>query len=347
MHAYTPPLHWLSQRIRILCVAMFLGGSLLPPFIPREALAQNDEPITPTTPQFLLVEDGFLMKSSSLTREGSRRAFAQGSVIKVQKGDTVEALAKKYGISPDTVRWANRLEAGAQPKEGQDIVILPVDGVLHTVSRGQTVSRIAELYGIDAAAIAQQNNLEGDFILAGQELVVPGAKPILGRTADVAMRPPTFPTPPGRPAPATRPDVIAPTYTGKPSYTDEPTDGTLQWPCANCQITQGFHNGHLALDIQTRGGGPIYAAEDGVVITAETGWNGGYGNLMKIDHGNGLVTLYGHNKEFYVEVGDTVTRGQKIAWMGNTGRVHGPTGIHVHFEVIVNGTKRNPLLYLQ
>jgi murein DD-endopeptidase MepM/ murein hydrolase activator NlpD len=335
------------MRIRILCVVMFCGSTLLPPFIPKEAYAQDQELITPTTPQFLLVEDGFLMKSSSLTKQGSRRAFAQGTVIKAAKGDTVEALAQKYGISPETIRWANKIEPTKQPAEGQELVILPVNGVLHTVSRGQTVARIAELYGVEPDVIAQQNHLEGDFILAGQELIIPGAKPILGG-ADLAFRPPAFPTPPapggGTPG---RTDVISPKYSGTPTYTDEPTDGALQWPCADCQITQGFHNGHLALDIQTRGGGPIFAAEDGVVIRADTGWNGGYGNVIEIDHGNGLVTLYGHNKEFYVAAGDKVTRGQKIAWMGNTGRVHGPTGIHVHFEVIVNGTKRNPLLYLQ
>jgi murein DD-endopeptidase MepM/ murein hydrolase activator NlpD len=118
-------------------------------------------------------------------------------------------------------------------------------------------------------------------------------------------------------------------------------------PCNNCAYTQYFHPGHYAVDIQTKGGGPIFAAEAGTVIRAETGWNGGYGNVIEIDHGNGLVTLYGHNKELYVKVGDTVARGQEISWMGNTGQVYGATGIHVHFEVRVNGVKKNPLLYLK
>jgi murein DD-endopeptidase MepM/ murein hydrolase activator NlpD len=68
--------------------------------------------------------------------------------------------------------------------------------------------------------------------------------------------------------------------------------------------------------------------------------------VVEIDHGNGLITLYGHNKELYVQKGDTVTRGQAISFMGNTGRVHGPTGIHLHFEVHVNGVKKNPMIYL-
>ena len=101
------------------------------------------------------------------------------------------------------------------------------------------------------------------------------------------------------------------------------------------------------MDIQTKGGGPIFASEAGTIIKADYGWNGGYGNVIEVDHGNGLVTLYGHNKELYVEVGDTVERGQTMAWMGNTGLVYGRTGIHIHFEVHVNGVKKNPLLYLE
>ena len=118
-------------------------------------------------------------------------------------------------------------------------------------------------------------------------------------------------------------------------------------PCEDCNFTQYFHPGHYAVDIQERGGGPIFAAEAGTVIRADYGWDGGYGNVIEIDHGNGLVTLYGHNKELYVKKGDHVTRGQNISWMGNTGRVFGATGIHVHFEVRVNGEKKNPLLYLK
>lgn len=118
-------------------------------------------------------------------------------------------------------------------------------------------------------------------------------------------------------------------------------------PCSGCSYTQYYNPGHYAVDIQQKGGGPIYAAEAGTVVRADTGWNGGYGNVIEIDHGNGLITLYAHNKELYVKVGDQVTRGQNISFMGNTGRVYGKTGIHVHFEVIVNGVKKNPLLYLK
>jgi murein DD-endopeptidase MepM/ murein hydrolase activator NlpD len=71
----------------------------------------------------------------------------------------------------------------------------------------------------------------------------------------------------------------------------------------------------------------------------------GYGNVIVVDHGNGMQTLYAHNTELLVSVGQYVERGQPIATMGNTGRVYGRTGVHLHFEVIVNGVKKNPVVY--
>lgn len=338
-----PLRHWLSLRIRLACVLVFVAGTLIPPYIPKEALASGNEGLPTETPQFLLVEDGFLMKSSSLTQQGSRRAYAEGLIHVVAPGESVERIADKYRIKPDTVRWANDLEAGATIKPGQQLIILPVDGVLHTVSRGQTLTRIAQLYEVPAGEIASQNNIQGGFILAGQELIIPNGRPIVAAPTQVAVQPPPTqgqkPTAPARPQPAS---------TGTPSgATATPTAGVLQMPCNSCTYTQYFHPGHYAVDIQQRGGGPIFAAEAGTVIRADTGWNGGYGNVVEIDHGNGLITLYAHNKELYVKEGDTISRGQEVAWMGNTGRVYGKTGIHVHFEVRVNGVKKNPVLYLK
>ncbi|MCB0749246.1 MAG: M23 family metallopeptidase [Ignavibacteriae bacterium] len=87
---------------------------------------------------------------------------------------------------------------------------------------------------------------------------------------------------------------------------------------------------------------PIWATAGGVVVTAKGGYNGGYGNHVIIDHGNGFQTLYAHAEELYVSEGETVTKGQVIAKMGNTGRVYGATGIHVHYECHQNGRKINP-----
>lgn len=339
MRPVHPVAQWLSIRVRLLLMLMFCVSALLPPYVPREALAKPLDFDSPTAPQYVLVEDGFLMKSSSLTKQGSRRAYAQGIIHTVAAGDTYQRLSQRFGISVDTIRWANKLEPGVALQPGQDLLILPVDGVVHTVSKGQNLVRIGELYGVTPENIALQNNIAGSFIVPGQELIIPGGKPIVER--QIAATPqPGAAAKPGQPTPAEpkKPAVEAKVH---------PTAGAMQMPCNNCYYTQYYHPGHEAVDIQTKGGGPIFAAEAGTVIRAEYGWNGGYGNVIEIDHGNGVVTLYGHNKELYVKVGDTVERGRQIAWMGRTGRVYGATGIHTHFEVRVNGVKKNPLLYLQ
>lgn len=328
MHLHTPR-HWLQIRVRLLCLGVGFFGALLPPYIPPSAVALQDMLIE--TPQFLLIEEGFLMKPSSLTRQGARRAYAEGIIHTVSDGESVERLAQRYGITAETIRWTNNL-GDKSIRPGDELVILPVDGVLHSVRRGQTLLQIAELYNIPTGDILSQNKLKDDLIITGQELIIPGGHPIIAvapKSSDLVK--------------GALPGVVKKTV---PVAEVSPTGGVLQKPCNNCTYTQYFRPGHYAVDVQTKGGGPVFAAEDGVVIRADEGWNGGYGNVIEIDHGNGLTTLYAHNKEHFVKADDRIKRGQVIAWMGNTGRTYGQTGIHVHFEVHINGVKRNPLLYL-
>lgn len=85
-------------------------------------------------------------------------------------------------------------------------------------------------------------------------------------------------------------------------------------------------------------GTPIFAADGGTVVRA--GYFGGYGNCIDIDHGNGVVTRYGHNSSLYVSAGEKVYKGQEIAAMGSTGNSTGP---HLHFEIIINGSPIDPM----
>jgi murein DD-endopeptidase MepM/ murein hydrolase activator NlpD len=101
---------------------------------------------------------------------------------------------------------------------------------------------------------------------------------------------------------------------------------------------QEFHEG---IDFAAPIGTPIVAAAGGVVITAE--YNHGYGNMLEIDHGNDIVTRYGHTSKLLVKVGDIVRRGQHVANVGSTGRSTGP---HLHFEVLVKGVQQNPNKFL-
>lgn len=132
-------------------------------------------------------------------------------------------------------------------------------------------------------------------------------------------------------------------------------DGQLVWPVPDYKtITSGFgkrvdpitgksdgyYSNHKGIDIGAPIGATIVSAADGKVIAS--GPAKGYGNWVKIDHGNGLVTIYGHMKTIYVSVGQTVSAGQKICLVGNEGDSTGP---HLHFQVEVNGTPVNPTNY--
>lgn len=329
---------WLSFRIKTLCLGTFAVSLFLPPYIPETSTAPPPD-IDMDARGFLMAEEGFLMKTSSLTEQGTRSAYNQGIIHTVESGESIASIAKLSFLDPATIRWANNMKDKDAVKPGQKLLILPVDGVLHTVKRGQNLKTIADLYGVDAAVISKQNKLKSGYLLAGQELIIPGGKPIVETTPKrpIATKPPaTQPT-----APNTKTD-----FPDAKNYTIEPSYGILQMPC-DCFYTQYFSATHFGVDLQHKGGSPVFAAEAGTVIRADYGWNGGYGNVIEIDHGNGLITLYGHNKTLYVKKGDQVARGQPISFMGNTGRVHGPTGIHLHFEVHVNGVKKNPTVYLQ
>lgn len=145
--------------------------------------------------------------------------------------------------------------------------------------------------------------------------------------------------------------VVSTTVTKKP-VTKVVEIGTRKvapfyWPVPVChRVYQGYHGGHKAWDISSGGtpvrGTPCLAADGGTVIYAQVGWNGGYGNLVKIRHANGLITVYAHLDGISVREGQRVTRGQQIGKVGNSGRSEGP---HLHFEVIRNGVKVNPSTY--
>ena len=245
-------------------------------------------------------------------------------VVKV--GDTVSAIADKFGVSRDTVRWENNLASVNAIKPGQTLRILPVTGVRHKVGRGETVYTIAKKYGANAQAIVDfPFNTFSDnetFALAvGQDLIVPdGEKP-----NEVLWSPPKY---------------VAQNTPNAGSVTGS---GQFVWPIGG-RITQRFAWYHRGVDIATSMGTPVLAADSGTVQVA--GWpdNSGYGNRVVINHGNGYVTWYAHLSRVSVSVGQAVSRGQQIGLEGSTGRSTGP---HLHFEIRKNGVFQNPLNYLK
>jgi len=98
---------------------------------------------------------------------------------------------------------------------------------------------------------------------------------------------------------------------------------------------------HAGMDIDGERGDQVIAPANGVVT--EAGWKGGYGNMIEVDHGNGLKTRYGHLSKIDVEIGDSITRGQVMAFVGSTGRSTGP---HLHYELRLNDRPINPRRFL-
>jgi LysM repeat protein len=240
-------------------------------------------------------------------------------VYVVQSGDNVWKIAQRFGLQPETIIFSNP-ELERWPDYimiGQELFILPMDGAYHEVTAGDTLDSIANRYSVDISVIieSEYNDLEEPYeVQVGQRLVVPGG---------------------------TRPLAPRYVYATAPAPADAPQgSGNFMWP-ASGRITQYSYPGHVALDIGGYTGAPIYAADTGYV--SATGWMGGYGNYIVINHGNGFETLYAHLSLIQVIPGQGVQRGQTIGLMGCTGRCTGP---HVHFEIRQGGVKRNPIGFL-
>ncbi|MBI4435760.1 M23 family metallopeptidase [Candidatus Uhrbacteria bacterium] len=243
----------------------------------------------------------------------------------VQEGDTLGRIAESYGLSLSTILWSNGLSYTSTIRPGQELSILPVDGVLYTVRSGDTLSRIARNYSVDLETVMAQNGLESANRLAiGDKLLLPGGEP-------------------PSPVSTSRSSASITTLFTAPSVSAPSTavDGWI-WPTDWHTITQYYGWRHTGVDIDGDYTTSSYAARDGVVIYS--GWRSGYGLTVEVDHGDGYVTRYAHHSKNYVAVGDVVSTGQVLAQTGTTGR---STGTHLHFEVIRNGKFQNPLDYVR
>lgn len=246
----------------------------------------------------------------------------------VEGGDTISSIAATFGISQSTILWENNLSDTDVIKPGQKLTILPVDGVTHTVKKGDTITSIAKKYKVSEDKVLAFNRLaSGEALSEGEELIVPDG--IIDR--------PNAPAPSAPSASARRFAIF-----NIPPPARSATGKRLQWPTSSRRINQYFKFRHTGIDIDGDVGSPVYAADSGVVESVVYA-RYGYGYHVVINHGGGRETLYAHNAKIFVRPGQSVKRGQSIAVVGLTGRT---TGAHLHFEIIVNGAKRNPLSYL-
>lgn len=269
---------------------------------------------------YIISQGGALVASSEpLTTDTSQERSGVSSYA-VKKGDTISSIAADFGVTINTLLWANDMRAGDIIKPGNELVVLPTTGVKHKVKRSDTIVAIAKKYKAEAEKIIAFNDLPADGrINEGQEIIVP----------DGEIPPP--PAPP-KPKPAS---VVKLASAPTPANISSSSEASYIFP------TTGRNYGRIhsnnGVDVSNSCGTPIYASAGGTVNTSRNGWNGGYGNYIKISHNNGTETLYAHLSTRSVGSGESVSKGQFIGYMGTTGR---STGCHLHFEV--HGA-RNPL----
>ncbi len=329
----------LFKRYTAMVAVVFLIGSLTPLGTTAEGMYAGDYggyyvDSMAFASGIVADEEGYLTKVNPQTNQGDRSNMTDRFVHTVASGETLSTIAADYGLKTSTLLWENNIGNANSLKVGQKLVIPPVDGVTHKVASGESIEKIAEEYKVEEEAIREQNNILVADVNVGDEVFVPGAKPLVQETR----------TTPARVGTASRVNVGTPVSLDN-SYSAPVGEKPFIMPTRGI-LTQGFHAGHYAYDIADASMPPVWAAGTGTVVKASSGtWGGGYGNHVIIDHGNGLKTLYAHLDYLTVGVGDVVDRGEVIGRMGRTGRVYGRTGIHLHFEVILNGVKQVPSNY--
>lgn len=279
--------------------------------IPLLRAATNIDPNPAKGGGDVIVSDGALVADSGpLGGDDAVKARENGggeiSVYIVEPADTLSQIAEMFGVSVNTILWANDIKKATGIKEGDELIILPITGVRHVVKKGDTIASIANKYKGDAEDILAYNQLENaEAVVVGETIVIPGGEVEAPKVAlKVGVRGPS--------------GVAA-------------TAGYFTHPLPGAKKTQGIH-GYNGVDL---GGLPlgsaVYAAAAGeVVVSKSSGYNGGYGRYVVVKHDNGMQTLYAHLSSNSVVPGARVAQGQVIGGVGNTGR---STGIHLHVEV--------------
>jgi len=277
--------------------------------VPVLSAQQNPNPQGARGGAEVLVNEDTLVSSGPVGADviaSTKASQGEISVYTVRSGDTLSHIAEMYGVTTNTILWANDLPRATSIREGQTLIILPIAGVRHTVVKGDTINSLAKKYDGDAEEIISYNALTADAgLVVGSIIVIPGG----------AIH-------------------SAPVVAAQPVRTSGSTSvsggGWLSHPAPGTVKSQGIH-GYNAVDFAAGVGTSIRAAAGGeVIVSKSSGWNGGYGQYIVIRHSNGAQTLYAHLSQNHVGVGAYVSQGEVIGAMGNTGRSTGP---HLHFEV--------------
>jgi murein DD-endopeptidase MepM/ murein hydrolase activator NlpD len=293
-----------------------------------------------------------------------------GAPVTVGYGETVDQIAKKYGVPMSALMETNGITNAASVKPGQRLVIpryvsssapqapaAKTAESVHIVAPGESLMGIAHHHGIALTALAKANNIEPHTkISIGDRLTIPSGRTMAARPTPIQTPAPQLAQP--RTIPVDRVSSIpaqnARMATQEPEKVEsvvaaaEPAGGmpSFRWPVKGRVIagfgpkTGGAQNDGINLAVPE--GTPVKAADDGVVAYAGNELKG-YGNLVLIRHANGFVSAYAHASELLVKRGDTIKRGQVIANAGQTGNVTSP---QLHFEIRKGSTPVDPAQYL-
>jgi murein DD-endopeptidase MepM/ murein hydrolase activator NlpD len=253
----------------------------------------------------------------------------------VRRGDALFRIAKEFNIKPETLLWANYTVLEDDPhslKPGQELYIPPTDGILYQWKDGDTIDKIAAEYRAKTEDIinwpGNDLDLSNPQPSAKQWVMIPGGwRESKAITIQVDAR------------------SGGSSGSGGVCGSGGPVGSGFIFPTASRFVSgNDYFPGHLAIDLAAAEGEPVYASAAGVVVKAASGWNGGYGNVVAIDHGNGYVTLYAHLSVINVSLCQGVGAGTVIGAAGNTGNSF---GAHLHFEVRQGGGSINPWYVLQ
>lgn len=263
-------------------------------------------------------EEFYLIADKSLLAENNifKIYYTQRKTIityTVQEGDNPAKIAAQFGISLNTLLWANNLKSNSIIKPGQELIILPITGVYHKVKKGETLSSIAKKYSASIEDIKNFNEIDETNLIEGQELVIPNGK---------------MPS-----------QIIASASSAARNGLKPMNEDTSYWPKLDgffaYPTSSGYNKGILhyynAVDIINYCGSPVYASADGIISEVKnSGYNYGYGSYIKIQHFNATMTVYAHLSSVLVKEGQRVSQGELIGKIGDTGNSN---GCHLHFEI--------------
>jgi len=232
----------------------------------------------------------------------------------VRRGDTLQSIARQFGLREDTIISANSLTSKGQLQVGKILKIPNMNGIYHSIKANQNLSSISKLYGIDMTRIADANNISSATIKIGDRLFIPNAK--LAASALQNFYGTTFIWP-------VRGIISSPF-----GYRINPFSGQKTY--------------HSAIDIVVNKGTSVKSTREGKV--ADTGYNAVFGNYIILRHSDGYQSMYAHLDQILTKKGLNVNQGEVIGRSGNTGQSTGP---HLHFSIFRNGQAIDPLKFVK